>query len=127
MRISDWSSDVCSSDLPKDVGRRLDAKDVRYIGDNRKMSVVTSAAAFLLIGTQPEEIGVVHQNEPLVRTAQAQAASAEPCPMIVDSQGEVQPPIMIGERPVEARSEEHPSELQSLMRNSYSVFCLKNK
>src|SRR3546814_11186810 len=74
MRISDWSSDVCSSDL----------------------------AAFLLIGTQPEEIGVVHQNEPLVRTAQAQAASAEPCPMIVDSQGEVQPPIMIGERPVEA-------------------------
>src|SRR3546814_20114175 len=74
MRISDWSSDVCSSDL----------------------------AAFLLIGTQPEEIGVVHQNEPLVRTAQAQAASAEPCPMIVDSQGEVQPPIIIGERPVEA-------------------------
>ena len=66
------------------------------------MSVVASAAAFLLIGTQPEEIGIVHQNEPLVRTAQAQAASAEPCPMIVDSQGEVQPPIMIGERPVEA-------------------------
>src|SRR3546814_8254935 len=116
------------------------------------MSVVTSAAAFLLIGTQPEEIGVVHQNEPLVRTAQAQAASAEPCPMIVDSQGEVQPPIMIGERPVEAgqsidvpaepgntseaspdeiiviaRSEEHTSELQSLMRISYAVFCLKKK
>src|SRR3546814_8720498 len=27
----------------------------------------------------------------------------------------------------EARSEEHTSELQSLMRNSYTVFCLKNK
>src|SRR3546814_20922390 len=72
------SSDLLISRLPgriqpKDVGRRLDAKDVRYIGDNRKMSVVTSAAAFLLIGTQPEEIGVVHQNEPLVRTAQDQA------------------------------------------------------
>src|SRR3546814_14920742 len=30
-------------------------------------------------------------------------------------------------RPVEQRSEEHTSELQSLMRNSYAVFCLKKK
>src|SRR3546814_8256699 len=30
-------------------------------------------------------------------------------------------------RAVEARSEEHTSELQSLMRNSYAVFCLKKK
>src|SRR3546814_4231364 len=28
---------------------------------------------------------------------------------------------------IEVRSEEHTSELQSLMRNSYAVFCLKNK
>src|SRR3546814_10883845 len=32
---------------------------------------------------------------------------------------------MLGTRPI--RSEEHTSELQSLMRNSYAVFCLKNK
>src|SRR3546814_2312969 len=32
------------------------------------------------------------------------------------------------QRPIRAfRSEEHPSELQSIMRNSYAVFCLKNK
>src|SRR3546814_6533425 len=30
-------------------------------------------------------------------------------------------------RPYQVRSEEHPSELQSLMRNSYAVFCLKKK
>src|SRR3546814_1646824 len=30
-------------------------------------------------------------------------------------------------RPVKVRSEEHTSELQSLMRNSYAVFCLKKK
>src|SRR3546814_4571919 len=30
-------------------------------------------------------------------------------------------------RPLDARSEEHTSELQSLMRNSYAVFCLKKK
>src|SRR3546814_6179200 len=35
-------------------------------------------------------------------------------------------PAAIGP-PSELRSEEHPSELQSLMRNSYAVFCLKNK
>src|SRR3546814_9259709 len=32
-----------------------------------------------------------------------------------------------GERRVPVRSEEHTSELQSLMRNSYAVFCLKKK
>src|SRR3546814_3949544 len=33
----------------------------------------------------------------------------------------------IGFLPISARSEEHTSELQSLMRNSYAVFCLKKK
>src|SRR3546814_6783688 len=33
-------------------------------------------------------------------------------------------PLAIG---IDSRSEEHTSELQSLMRNSYAVFCLKNK
>src|SRR3546814_6882724 len=34
---------------------------------------------------------------------------------------------VIGDRTVEQRSEEHTSELQSLMRISYAVFCLKKK
>src|SRR3546814_6520122 len=34
---------------------------------------------------------------------------------------------VIGGRCILNRSEEHTSELQSLMRNSYAVFCLKNK
>src|SRR3546814_10786170 len=34
---------------------------------------------------------------------------------------------VLSSRPVRARSEEHTSELQSLMRISYAVFCLKNK
>src|SRR3546814_3217513 len=33
----------------------------------------------------------------------------------------------VGQPPVGCRSEEHTSELQSLMRNSYAVFCLKKK
>src|SRR3546814_5345545 len=40
----------------------------------------------------------------------------------------MQPKIMLFDEPtsaLDARSEEHTSELQSLMRNSYAVFCLK--
>src|SRR3546814_9520079 len=36
-------------------------------------------------------------------------------------------PILLGRWLPEGRSEEHTSELQSLMRNSYAVFCLKKK
>src|SRR3546814_10897067 len=36
-------------------------------------------------------------------------------------------PAMVGAAQVAARSEEHTSELQSLMRISYAVFCLKKK
>src|SRR3546814_4399720 len=87
MRISDWSSDVCSSDLhagisagPSDepIGRRARAvvdRD-RHFGDRART------------GDQDEL---------------AQAADLRP------------------------RSEEHTSELQSLMRISYAVFCLKKK
>src|SRR3546814_4174336 len=35
--------------------------------------------------------------------------------------------LTVKERPATSRSEEHTSELQSLMRNSYAVFCLKQK
>src|SRR3546814_10057183 len=39
----------------------------------------------------------------------------------------VQPPAILKPVPAELRSEEHTSELQSLMRISYAVFCLKKK
>src|SRR3546814_8138721 len=68
MRISDWSSDVCSSDLHH---------------TNAPAWVHINAAA---IGRQ-----------------------------------------FAGDKPQQGRSEEHTSELQSLMRISYAVFCLKQK
>src|SRR3546814_8248592 len=43
------------------------------------------------------------------------------------SSGRAPLPVMPAPSPVRARSEEHTSELQSLMRNSYAVFCLKKK
>src|SRR3546814_16895540 len=47
--------------------------------------------------------------------------------LAVGSEGQQAPGIENGKRPGEDRSEEHTSELQSLMRISYAVFCLKKK
>src|SRR3546814_7106056 len=80
MRISDWSSDVCSSDLLTLIGR-------------------ADASVFM---------------EPLHSVLDA-AAGVKAVAMLAMREG------------VRTRSEEHTSELQSLMRISYAVFCLKKK
>src|SRR3546814_9318459 len=49
-----------------------------------------------------------------------------PCALVVGFSGALVKPEVLGEEIV-SRSEEHTSELQSLMRNSYAVFCLKKK
>src|SRR3546814_7974786 len=102
MRISDWSSDVCSSDLYADL------PGLRHV-------IVTRAAA------------------PLERATALEDVIGTPCDY-----------AMLPDRPLPAaeiapddaagifytsgtRSEEHTSELQSLMRISYAVFCLKKK
>src|SRR3546814_4278350 len=105
MRISDWSSDVCSSDL---VGQRLQqAADVR--------EDLAEIAGFLLrlqgARLDPRKVENVADDG-------LQAACR-----VVDV-------ARIGGGLVDRllpRSEEHTSELQSLMRISYAVFCLKQK
>src|SRR3546814_1369254 len=95
MRISDWSSDVCSSDLFSADGKAIDA-----------------VAPQQLI----EGVRAVHEF-----TALAQAGSCH-CSTSRD------PPSRQADfTPRESRSEEHTSELQSLMRISYAVFCLKKQ
>src|SRR3546814_6546221 len=99
MRISDWSSDVCSSDLAErargddEVGALQAAVAQRRLGDQFRFAGEDLVAVAL--GRQLRELLVEFQ--------------------IVSDDG--------GNR----RSEEHTSELQSLMRISYAVFCLKKK
>src|SRR3546814_5079159 len=96
MRISDWSSDVCSSDL-QHIGR-LAAGDRRTL---RRRGVGRSALfARRLAEGRPWRMG------------------AGRCA------GQLYLPFRTG---AFLRSEEHTSELQSLMRNSYAVFCLKKQ
>src|SRR3546814_2361488 len=91
MRISDWSSDVCSSDLAR---HRVAAVLAR---PDRRRHAAEGALR------QPRR-----RRRPLHRGAHPELR-----------QGEAE---ILQERP---RSEEHTSELQSLMRSSYAVFCLQ--
>src|SRR3546814_5086355 len=114
MRISDWSSDVCSSDLhhPRPHGSiRADGLFPRV--DGRYLPTVFRHADRLdrVLGA----IGADAHSRAVCDFSQA-ARTRKP------SQGEL---AHAANRSL--RSEEHTSELQSLMRISYAVFCLKKK
>src|SRR3546814_2584682 len=105
MRISDWSSDVCSSDLQRSVSRK----------ETDIMSHTSSRLASWLGG---KSIGQR-------LNIQARAAVILCVAMVVTSTGGSL--VSLGIMKKDNRSEEHTSELQSLMRISYAVFCLKKK
>src|SRR3546814_3394984 len=105
MRISDWSSDVCSSDLLDDAAETLLIGVARdpHSGEQVEGEIVNPANQHAALGREqrhhPGEAGEIHRR---LRPFGIPPAEDE-------------------------RSEEHTSELQSLMRNSYAVFCLKKK
>src|SRR3546814_1903385 len=111
MRISDWSSDVCSSDL-----RRLDAR-----GDERARPRRGAQ------GADEGHAGGVGEAQRGTRRSGALTASetdAQPRGRL-QRLHYVPPDFPLPD--AAPRSEEHTSELQSLMRISYAVFCLKKK
>src|SRR3546814_10317428 len=108
MRISDWSSDVCSSELAKGLG----AQDLRGLhqlehGDRRKQRRPLE---------EGDEVVAERRHHRRDRLRDDDIAKG----MVgAEIEGDGGFPL--------ARSEEHTSELQSLMRISYAVFCLKKK
>src|SRR3546814_2772943 len=105
MRISDWSSDVCSSDLE----RRSDDRSARHHGDGCPSLDVRRA-----------------RDHPNARHARKASGPTQIYPYhpFAGHAGRRGPHRL---RRYRRRSEEHTSELQSLMRISYAVFCLKKK
>src|SRR3546814_9512171 len=105
MRISDWSSDVCSSDL----------------------SHITSFSQNLVLAT----------TSPTVRRSFDRGGEQKSSPNSTSAASTVSVPPQRQKWPnlalkrgsifATSRSEEHTSELQSLMRISYAVFCLKKQ
>src|SRR3546814_7066060 len=112
MRISDWSSDVCSSDLVG-VGGAGEAHRARraVAAEELHAVLVQGDAQAGAVGHGQLEVAVVQR---LGQDFLGQQQRAE----------QLGAPLQVGER---RRSEEHTSELQSLMRISYAVFCLKKK
>src|SRR3546814_8928749 len=122
MRISDWSSDVCSSDLDAAPGRRRHA-----------LARARRAAA------DPPALGPSGRSLPAHRLVVAPGArpaaaglwTARHAALCRGTHGAVgaraQPAHRAREAAFHGRSEEHTSELQSLMRISYAVFRLKKK
>src|SRR3546814_7372779 len=110
MRISDWSSDVCSSDLGRagvgaDCFLRAHAATPRAFSRSRR--------------------GCAYTTCPCSRAKPTRVSADDSASAIASAVGaEIAASTVI---PACARSEEHTSELQSLMRISSDVFCLKKK
>src|SRR3546814_4974887 len=120
MRISDWSSDVCSSDLmmmlPPDARiPMLDPDEARAAAERVGVPAGMADLSVFRVLLRHEDLaarvnGLLHQ---LLWNGALDARLRE---LII---------MRNGWRQGSVRSEEHTSELQSLMRISYAVFCLK--
>src|SRR3546814_6384848 len=113
MRISYWISDVCSSDLKDD---RLYINDGIY-GSLSEMNTVAIRLPARLI----------RLSGPVSATMGEFALNGPTCDSLDVLPGTFTLPEDVREGDWIERSEEHTSELQSLMRISYAVFCLKKK
>src|SRR3546814_6495266 len=147
MRISDWSSDVCSSDLPtppergdsrnsqpSEIADLPQAKVTRmspcyvrhHLSLNRRLQPAVRQGQFL----HSSQTSAGHRRRKIGRYSFAIVGSSQ---AFHDYQKRpAYEPHGICDRfptstPARHRSEEHTSELQSLMRISYAVFCLKKK
>src|SRR3546814_9529617 len=104
VRMSDWSSDVCSSDLAvrhtlirASVGARSFTSSAASLPREPRLPARRNRRSWPhLIPTLPDRYPCAQRRKPMVMIRHG-------------------------------RSEEHTSELQSLMRISYAVFCLKKK
>src|SRR3546814_9174982 len=106
MRISDWSSDVCSSDL-LDLRKLKAAGPIqRFLGTHHRLVEIGRRVQ----DVRRKIVGVLC--EVARRAAHSLVCPSPRSPQEIRNRAAV-------------RSEEHTSELQSLMRLSYAVFCLK--
>src|SRR3546814_3642348 len=112
MRISDWSSDVCSSDL-----RLIDCSTRTVHG-----AQMTETSA--IVHDPREEFASALTHGVGAAAALAGGAVLIALAALHGDGWQLTAAIVFG---ICLRSEEHTSELQSLMRISYAVFCLQNK
>src|SRR3546814_7998710 len=118
MRISDWSSDVCSSDLAE-----LEAAEAR-LGALEGSGIEQARE-----GVRLAELSYRAGKSSLVEYIDAQQAyAATQAELIAAQQARAEArAVLARQAAADGRSEEHTSEIKSLMRISYAVICLKKK
>src|SRR3546814_2838539 len=139
MRISDWSSDVCSSDLfrrkfevrPLDDGidraRFLTEAAIDALGHVDVVARRAAAAVLARLGLDCDGERRAHRLAQFARDTALLAIRITAQRMLAAETGRDRVLLVrVVDRRL-GRSEEHTSELQSLMRISYAVFCLKKK
>src|SRR3546814_6403001 len=109
MRISDWSSDVCSSDL---MGCHC---CTNRMNRSSRQRINLSALCFP---------GLWKTEKPMRERRLSGKKSARPKSALSSA---ISPYCWRLRLSWDSRSEEHKSEIQSLMRNSYAALCLKKK
>src|SRR3546814_8906660 len=130
MRISDWSSDVCSSDLFVGALRSVAAEmtlDEMHEKRGGYVSAVEARAADALArnGLELESVAITDLDQTdLEFFNPANRFDAEGLTQLIEA---IETRRKARNDIEQSRSEEHTSELQSLMRISYAVFCLKKK
>src|SRR3546814_1430825 len=137
MRISDWSSDVCSSDLAAifamvtTAGSKTEIRRVTIVWIAETISQATGIGSIESWGIEawpPAPLTMIERTSDEASSGPARPAKT-PCGALgmmwsakaASGSGSINPSSSM------KRSEEHTSELQSLMRISYAVFCLKKK
>src|SRR3546814_8859321 len=131
MRISDWSSDVCSSDL-RILYLELPAKRRGKLTDEAQPEPEAKRGRFKARGKARRRRVVKRLGVPSGKRGWTREENPDRIALAgTDAIGQPVPrPRRANdgrEQPADDRSEEHTSELQSLMRISYAVFCLKKK
>src|SRR3546814_4374030 len=139
MRISDWSSDVFSSDLNAVRERAVHALSVerhhRVRGVAQQHRVAAQVPAFEpQRGQASDRVGFEVALQLRDQRQRVREVALEQCAGVGGGGDRVEVRVVVAGLGVQGheqgdgeRSEEHTSELQSLMRISYAVFCLKKK
>src|SRR3546814_7088766 len=130
MRISDWSSDVCSSDLAihpiyPAVTTHYDWQSYRDFGEGHLLTASGMNWFSDHYAADPADYRASPIDFPAEGLPPTLLVTASLDPL--RDQGRAYAAKLIEAGVPTTRSEEHTSELQSLMRISYAVFCLKKK
>src|SRR3546814_6456632 len=134
MRISDWSSDVCSSDLAFEAMEA--SRDQKLVDKANSLDGDKAALDKANASADPKLVKALAEREAALKAANTAAQAADrklekiqreqqQDANRLSSQGDLARATIVdlAQQQGKLRSEEHTSELQSLMRKSYTVIC----